>query len=345
MCVGCCYANSRGKAVAESGFYLLRPWWLLGFIPLLFAAVYLFRVRRQSSAWEQFIDPALHSYVIEPEQDNKTGLRSWLLIGWALCLIVLSGPVWDKQEIPVFQGQQAQVVLFDLSRSMYSDDLKPSRVARARFKLTDLLNAANGLQIALIAFAERPYVVSPLSDDANTIAAFVESLDPSIMPAQGSRLDLAIDKGLDLLSQAGVEQGQLVVMTDSDVSAKTITLATRVKQLGHRLSIIGVGTEQGAPLRGEDGRFLQDATGAVVVPQLDSAALAALASAGGGVYTRLGSADNDIERIAAVQKNLAIAGDMDEQRATNEYWIEYAPYGVLLLLLLSLLFFRRGLFW
>ena len=328
----------------ELTFTLLRPWWLLGFIPLLLAALFWFRDYRTDSGWEKVVDPALHSYVIEPEQQQHTGLRWLLLFGWALCLVILSGPVWEKQEMPVFQGQQAQVVLFDLSRSMYSDDLKPSRVVRARFKLTDLLNAANGLQIALIAFAERPYVVSPLSDDANTIAAFVESLDPSIMPAQGSRIDLAIEKGLDLLKQASVEQGQLVLITDSDVNARSITAAATVKQLGHRLSVIGVGTEQGAPLRAENGRFLQDASGAIVVPQVDPGALANLAAAGGGVFALLGNGDRDIERIAEVQAQLSIVGDIDEQQDTNEYWIEYAPYGVILLLVLSLLFFRRGVF-
>jgi len=184
------------------------------------------KLRTGASAWEQIVDPALQPYVIEPSKKGPSASRWLLLLGWFICLLVLAGPVWEKQEVPVFKGQQAQVVLFDLSRSMFSDDLKPSRVARARFKLTDILSAAQGLQIALIAFAERPYVVSPLSDDANTIAAFVDSLDPSIMPAQGSRLDLAIDQGVDLLAQAGVEQGQLVLITDSDVSAEAIAAAT-----------------------------------------------------------------------------------------------------------------------
>jgi len=333
-----------GVHVSELSFSLVRPWWLLGFIPWLLAVFFFVRHRSSQSAWEKIVDPALHAYVIEPEQGSKSGLHWLLMMGWALCLIVLCGPVWTKQDMPVFQGQQAQVVLFDLSRSMYSDDLKPTRVARARFKLIDLLNSARGLQIALIAFAERPYVVSPLSDDANTIAAFVESLDPSIMPAQGSRLDLAIEQGLDLLSQASVAQGHLVAITDSDVNARTLAAASLARQSGHRVSVIGVGTEQGAPLRAENGRFLQDASGAIVVPQLKPDGLAELASTGGGVFALLASGSDDIKRIAAVQDQVAIIGDTDEKQQTNEYWVEYAPYAILLLLIMSLLFFRRGLF-
>jgi len=305
----------------------------------------MLRLRHHQSAWEQIVDPALQPYVIEPAKKGSSGTRWLLVLGWWVCLLVLAGPVWDKQEVPVYKGQQAQVVLFDLSRSMYSDDIKPSRVARARFKLIDLLDAAHGLQIALIAFAERPYVVSPLSDDANTITAFVESLDPSIMPAQGSRLDLAIEQGVDLLSQAGVEQGQLVLITDSDVGAKAIAAATAAVSKGHRLSVIGVGTTKGAPLRDDDGRFLQDSSGAIVVPQLKTDALATLASTGGGEFTVLSNNDEDIRKIDRVQKKIAIAGNTSEKEATNEYWIEYGPYVVVILLLLSLLFFRRGVIW
>lgn len=329
-------------ALAELGFTFLRPMWLLGFIPLLLVPLFGLRKRYARSAWEDVVDPALHTYVIEPEQNNNSWSTWLMLFGWALTLLVLSGPVWEKQDVPVFQGQQAQVIIFDLSSSMLSDDIKPTRVARARFKLTDLLAKASGLQIALIAFAERPYVVSPLSDDANTIAAFVESLDPSIMPAQGSRLDLAIEQGVDLLDQAGVDQGQLVLITDSDVNARAIEAAANARTVGHKVSVIGVGTEQGAPLRGENGRFLQDTSGAIVVPQLKPAALAALAAAGDGVYTKLSGGEEDIELIRRVQQQLAIVGNSAEQEATNEYWVEYGPYAVLVILLLSCLFFRRG---
>lgn len=329
----------------ELGLDFLRPWWLLGIVPWVVAMLFMLKHRNSSSGWEQIVDPVLQPYVIEPGK-KQGSLHKWLLLlAWLICLLTLSGPVWDKQEIPVFQGQQAQVVLFDLSRSMYSDDVKPTRVARARFKLTDFLDNASGVQIALIAFAERPYVVSPLSDDSNTIAAFVESLDPAIMPAQGSRIDLAIEQGIDLLAQAGVNQGQLVLITDSAVRAKDIAAGAAAKTAGHRLSIIGVGTEQGAPLRGEDGRFLTDAKGAIVVPQLDSGALETLARAGGGIYTNLSSSDKDLQQIEQVQKALQLSLDESEKQTSNEYWIEYGPYVVLALGLCALLFFRRGVLW
>lgn len=329
----------------ELSLDFLRPWWLLGLVPWIVATLFALKRQHLSSGWEQVVDPALQPYVIEPGNTNSSIHKWLLLLGWLICLLTLSGPVWERQEIPVFQGQQAQVVLFDLSRSMYSDDVKPSRVARARFKLSDFLENASGVQIALIAFAQRPYVVSPLSDDANTIAAFVESLEPAIMPAQGSRIDLAIEKGIDLFSQAGVQHGQLILLTDSDVRGKDFEAAAAAKSAGHFLSVIGVGTAQGAPLRGEDGRFLMDSKGAIVVPQLDTSALASLARAGGGIYSNLSSGDDDLQKIEQVQQSLSLSFEESEKQTSNEYWIEYGPYVVLFLGLCALLLFRRGVLW
>jgi len=331
--------------LTEWTLQFLRPWWLLALLPWIVALVFAFRKDKRGSMWEKVVDPSLQPYVIESAQEGVSRGRWFVLFGWLFALLLLSGPVWQKQDVPVYKGQQAQVILFDLSRSMYSDDIKPSRLARARFKLTDLLEQASGLQIALIAFAERPYVVSPLSDDANTIASFVESLDPAIMPAQGSRIDLAIEQGIALLSQAGVVNGQLVLITDSEVNASDITMAATVKSAGHVMSVVGVGTRNGAPLRGEDGRFLQDASGAIVIPRLNESALATLANTAGGIYSQLSSDNKDLRALQSMQTQIVIDRENSDQPALDEYWIEYGPYLTLILLLMALWFFRRGVIW
>lgn len=329
----------------EFNIEFVRPLWLVGLLPLAVCAWWLRQQKLSTSAWEKVVDPALQPHVLEPGTYSRRNGTWWLLLWWLIALITLAGPVWQEQEKPIFQAQQAQVVLFDLSASMVADDIKPSRLVRARFKLIDLLNNADGLQIALIAFTERPYVVSPLTEDANTIEAFVESLDPSIMPVQGSRIDLAIEKALELFEQANISQGQIVLITDSEVGAKEFNAATIAKESGHKLSVIGVGTERGAPLRTENGQFLQSASGSVVVPQLQTSALKSLARTGGGIYANISSGLQDIAALKRVQENLAVTEDAVEQQLTQKYWVEFGSYAVLGLLIAALLLFRRGVMW
>lgn len=327
----------------ETSLTWLRPTWLLGFLPLLLLAFYWLRQGRARSDWDALVDPELQPYVIEQLPTSNRRAPIVLFCAWSFCLLLLAGPVWQQQEVPVFQAEQAEVVLFDLSRSMRADDIVPDRLTRARFKLADLLQRSDGRQTALVAFAERPYVISPLTEDAQTVNAFVPSLDPDIMPAQGSRLDLAISRAVELFEQSGVAQGHILVISDATITDRDLLAAEEITALGHRLSVLAIGTQAGSPLRDEAGQFLQQANGAIVVPRLDMAGMRKLAKAGSGVAVRMTSNSDDLDAIDTIRQLVAISDETGESVAQRIYWVEYAPWGVWLLLLLLLGAFRRGI--
>lgn len=320
----------------------LRPMWLWGIVPLLLVIVYWLAQRPSSSVWDSVVDPQLRDFVIESDA-NKSSRSPWLLfLAWALAIVLMAGPVWEQQDVPVFQAQQAEVVLLDLSGSMLTDDVAPSRLARAKFKLSDLLAQSEGIQIGLIGFTERPYVISPLTEDTNTIQAFLPSLTPDIMPVQGSRLDLAIERAVQLLSQAGVNQGHILYIGDQQVADRDVSAVEFAMQQGHRFSVLAVGTPAGKPLRNEGGQFVRDASGAIVVPQLNMPSLQELAQAGGGQAVRLSSDLSDLNRLAVVRDALAIEAGNPEETTRKSYWVEYSPWFVWLLMVLALSLFRRG---
>ena len=327
----------------ETSLTWLRPAWLWGFLPLVLLAVYWLLQRKDLSDWDAFVDPELQRYVIEQSQSAKRRAPVLLFLAWAFCLLLLAGPVWEQQEVPVFQAEQAEVILFDLSRSMRADDVAPDRLTRARFKLTDLLQRSDGRQTGLIAFAERPYIISPLTEDASTVEAFVPSLDPDIIPAQGSRLDLAITKAVELFDQAGVRQGHILAISDALVTERDLRVAREAKALGHRLSVLAIGTPAGTPLRDESGQFLQQKNGAIVVPQLDMAGMRNLANAGNGIAVKMTANTEDLDSIETIRQLIAIGDEVGESAAEKIYWIEYAPWGVWILLLVLLGSFRRGM--
>lgn len=328
--------------MSDADLVWLRPLWLWGFLPLVLAITFWYRRSLVGSAWERVVDPQLQQYVLEGE-NAKRRIGPWLLfIAWALCLLLLAGPVWEKQEVPVFQANQAEVVLFDLSASMQVDDIAPSRLARARFKLTDLLTESEGQQIGLIAFAERPYVVSPLTEDTSTIEAFLPSLSTDIMPVQGSRLDLAIERALELLAQTGVTQGHILYMGDQELSERDFKAAQLLRDAGHRLSVLAIGTASGRPLRDAGGQFIRGANGAIVVPSVSMSAMSELAAIGGGTAVRLTTGDEDLQRLAQVRSSIGIE-EGDSQAPTRQtYWVEYSPWFVWPLLFGALTLFRRG---
>lgn len=337
----------------EPFLVFLRPLWLWGYLPLLIALIVWLRHGARSPAWEPVVDAALMPYVVEAGDPRRRGTGLLLFGGWALALFILSGPVREQQPVPVFEARRAQVVLFDLSRSMLADDLAPSRLVRSRFKLADLLKRSGASRTGLVAFAERPYTISPLTDDAATLEAFLTSLEPTLMPAQGSRVDLAIARGVELLAQGGVTEGHLILITDAGIDARDIDAARAAREAGHVVSVLGAATPTGVPLRGADGQFLRRADGSIVVPQLDRAGLDRLARAGGGVSVTLSGGMQDIDAIAAVPTRIVgndgradegTSGESDAagSSARERYWIERAPWLIPLLALLSLGLFRRG---
>ncbi len=327
----------------ESDFQWMRPLWLWGLLPLLIVVVLWLKRGVGASAWDAIVDPQLQPYVIDGDASHSARWPWALFAGWALALLLLAGPVWQQQDVPVFQAQQAELVLFDLSRSMLADDIAPNRLTRARFKLADLLAQSEGRQIGLIAFTERPYVISPLTEDTRTVSAFLPSLSPDIMPVQGSRLDLAIERAVELFEQAGVLQGHMLYIGDQDVGSRDINAADEARKLGHRLSVLAVGTSAGKPLRDEQGQFLTEADGSIVVPQVRMEAMRDLANSGAGRAVRLTTDSSDIDQLASVRDAIAVEAGDPEEATRKTYWVEYSPWLVWPLMIGALLLFRRGM--
>jgi len=200
-----------------SNFHFLRPEWFLALLPLLLLLFWLARRRLRSRSWQAVCDPELLPHLLLGHSVRRANWPIWLLlVGLLLMVLALSGPVWKRQPQPLFRQQSALVILFDLSRSMEVADLRPSRFLRARLKIADLLRQREEGQTALIVFAADAFTVTPLTEDRHTIESLLESLDPELMPVQGSNLTRAIRRGAELLQQAGLQRGRLLLVTDED---------------------------------------------------------------------------------------------------------------------------------
>ncbi len=189
----------------------------------------------------------------------------------------MAGPAWQRVEQPVFRSDQALVVALDLSRSMDAQDVAPSRLMRARLKILDLLERRGSGQTALVVYSSNAFTVTPLTTDTDTIAALVNSLSTDIMPSRGSYPTAAIDKGKQLLEQAGAASGEILLVTDGSSSPDTERTARDLKAFGYTLSVLAVGTAEGAPIPRLSGGFVTDQSGNLAVPRLEAPARGAFA--------------------------------------------------------------------
>ena len=325
-----------------TNFHFLRPWWLLALVALPVLWRLLTQRGADAGAWRGAVDAHLLQHLLVAGEDvAPTRLPRWLLaIGWAVACLALAGPAWEQLPQPLYQNQAARVFALELSASMLAQDAKPSRYERAHYKLGDMLKRSGDAQTALIAYAGDAFVVAPLTDDANTVTNLIDALDPGVMPVAGNAAGRAIDLGVKLIKQAGVNGGEIVLLADG-AGDDAQAAARRALSAGVSVSVLGIGSEQGAPVALPQGGFLKNAAGDIVLPKLDADALAAVATAGGGRYVTYTADANDLDRLLDTLAPRATA-QAKATLATTPRFLDRGPILVLLLLPLAALGFRRG---
>ena len=323
-------------------FHFIRPYWLMVLIPFLTLLIFLVRRRLGQGNWAAVCDTELLPYLL---QDKAIKQSRWPLlsgaIGAVLAIVAMAGPTWQRLPTPVFRNESALVIALDLSSSMNAADLKPSRLTLARYKIADILKQRKDGQTALLVFAGDAFTVTPLTNDTQTIDSQLSALTTGIMPRDGDNIGLALNKAVELLKQAGLQKGQILLITDGGDIDEGISQA---KKLGpYQLLVLGVGTAEGAPVALETGGFKKDGQGGIVVAKTDTAGLKKLAAAGNGAYRTLTSDDSDINALlATVSTKLQTQGEQKDNLLL-EQWNDMGPWLLLLVLPFAALSFRKGL--
>ena len=323
-------------------FHFQYPEWFWLLIPLLLLLWLLRRAHEQSSAWRKVCDARLLPFLLNSQDSRASSLPAGLMLaGGLLAVIALADPVWEQREQPVYRNEAARVIVLDLSSSMLSPDMKPSRMMQARYKVADILKQDLDGQTGLVAFAGDAFAVAPLTHDTDTIKALLSPLQPSLMPVQGSRVDLGLIKAAELLRQAGLSSGDIVLVTDGIDGERAVDAARQVARDGYRVSVLAVGTDDGAPIPNGRGGFLRDSLGEVVMPSLDQSALRELATVGGGEYALITRGEDDIRYL--LSSMTPDSGERVEQPGLHtDAWHSTGPLLAALLLPLAALAFRRG---
>lgn len=322
--------------------------WLI--LPLLTYVAYLARYVHRPSDWETVADPLLIKPLMLTAAKPKRFDYGLLAFIWLFTVLALAGPSWQLTSLPLYQNQQATVLVASLNDSMLANDLPPTRLARMRYKLLDALKLYGDGQTGLIAFAGEPYIVSPLTQDSQTIANLVDDLSPDIMPVAGNDLSAALLLAKKVLSQSGRTQGHIVVFTADSADSAAINTAKTLASDGITTSVLGVATKIGAPL-------LSDTTGVqhgqVVMSRLDTGSLQALAQAGDGQFQAFTANNSDLAALFASSSSQQMMG-MNQTHCvagantcinTLKFWHNQGYWLIWLCIPLVLLAFRRGSPW
>ncbi|MBH0055501.1 VWA domain-containing protein [Pseudoalteromonas sp. SWXJZ94C] len=319
-------------------FEFIRPavlWLLIPAIALFFVAL----IKHKKTTSEHLIAPHLAQFIMS-ESNTKTNQPLWLVaLFCSLGILFSAGPSFEKKQVPVFQSKSARVIVMDMSYSMYSTDILPNRLLQSRFKALDMIDLFKEGDTALIAYAGTAYTISPLTNDATTLANLIPSLSPEIMPDKGSNVLAGLDMAKELLTQAGYVDGDIILVTDGIEQQELSEVTDFTNKTQYRLSIYGVGTPQGAPIKLPEGGFLKDTYGQIVVPKLNASQLKSLATSSGGKFASYQPSSADIATFSPSNNSELLK---DEKQSHALWRIDAGIYGLLLLLPLGLYLFRRS---
>jgi Ca-activated chloride channel family protein len=239
-----------------------------------------------------------------------------------LAAIALAGPRWGE-EATVLRGEGIDVVLaLDASLSMLATDERPSRLERLKQEVRRLRAASKGDRFALLAFAGRSYILSPLTVDDGALDLFLDNLDPSIVGQAGSAISRAISQGTELL-QASRSAGDraLVVMSDGEAfesSQEIVLAAERAAKAGIAVVTVGFGTTEGStiPIRnGDRVDVKRDENNAIVVTKYVPETLRAAADAAQGTFIDAAETDKATRIRRALQTLRTTARQVESGRS------------------------------
>lgn len=227
------------------------------------------------------------------------------LVGFTLLIVALARPQWGAEMREVEQEGLQVMVALDVSQSMLAEDIKPTRLDRAKLEISDLMDRLDGDEVGLVLFSGASFIQFPLTSDYNTARNYLENAGPEVISRPGTAIGDAIRT-----AQAGFDpnldsQKVLIIMTDGeDHETDPVGAAQAAAEEGIIIYTIGFGTAEGTPVPVTDQwgnvvGYKQDAQGATVLSKLDEGMMNEIAQIGHGRYFQATAGGSELDALLA----------------------------------------------
>ena len=317
--------------------HFTRPYWLVLIAAIVLLTLLVNKNPLVNNRINKLIDPNLRQHLVY--KDATSRLNKWLGLAVAISLCLgLAGISWTKAPSTQFENTRKTVMVVDQSLSMYATDIKPNRQTQLKQSVRDILTQSKEGDIALVAFAGEGFVISPFSQDRDTITHFLLALEPIIMPVYGSDLSSGIETALSL-SNDDTSPLHLIVFTDDLSEQDKVQIPALLNNRNTQLDLIAVGTETPAIITLPDGQILRQ-NGRNILPVTPLQELANLTESLGGRFYQGRLSPDDVSRITDVSLD-----NQSIQQAQNKsiQWIEQGHWFALPFVIWLAFQFRKGM--
>lgn len=346
-----------------SQFHFADPKWFLGLIiiPIVcFLYLFFYRSTTNTDKLEKFADKHLIPHLLRNSQIGQISVLKSIILGstlWMLLMAAMAGPRWDFKQISNFSQDNSLVILLDLSKSMDSNDIKPSRLIRARQEVEDILNLNNNasimpsssksmtsgnIKIGLVGFAANAHIISAITEDMNNIKHLLPFIGTDLIYVQGTRLAPALKTAEQMLESQPGNNKSILIISDGDSSdPEAIDIISSLAQKNIITHTLGIGTEEGARFVDDKGKFIER-NGQFLISKIEKGKLQEISNAGGGEYFDSDHSDNNTtEILKAINKRNHLT-EQDGVSQDGKQWDDRFYIFVFPVMLIILLWFRKG---
>lgn len=321
--------------------HLSRPLWLLAFPVLLWLLWKLWHRPRRVGHWQRLLPTAFHEWLLTtPSRDTQRLPLLLFGLGAALAILALSGPSWQRAEQPAYTRTDPLVIVLDMTPDMLASDVSPSRLIQAQHTILDLLAARRDAETAIVVYAGSSHVLVPLTNDLHTAQSLLEAVRPAIMPEAGERADLAVRQALQLLRQGSGTGGRVLLITSQLSNQEQKGIREALSSYRVPLLMLGMGTLEGAPMAREEGGYLTDNQGNILLSRLDEATLLRFAQSVGAQYQRQQPDERDLRALGLLDTPDTVAERQEQVRL--DAWVDQGYWLLIPVLILAACAGRKG---
>jgi len=318
--------------------------WLFIAMPFLLAVYIYLNIRKRKDV--QKMGKLSTLKMMMPELSLKRSyLKFWLIFG-ALCagIFLIARPQFGTKVETVEKEGIELVIAIDVSNSMLARDVSPDRLARAKQILSRLIDVRRNDKVALIVFAGEAYVQMPLTSDTQSAKIFLNTIDPDLVPVQGTAIGEAISLGMSSFSSDKDISKAMVIITDGeDHEGNAAEVAAEAAKAGVMINVLGIGSPDGTPVPvyEQANDFMTDNEGNVVVSRLNEQMSMEIAQSGEGLYIR---ADNSGTAVRALEAQL---DQLEKGKSSSLSYSEYdekfplLAWFILVILLIEILIYDK----
>ena len=317
--------------------------YLLFLLPVLLGG-YLFYNHRRRQNIRKYGDPVLLQELMPMVSKYRPDVKFWLTFSaLALCIIMLARPQFSSKKTEKRSGVEA-VIALDISNSMLAEDVKPSRLEKAKKLISRLVDTFNNDKVGMIVFAGEAFPQLPITSDYVSAKMFLESINPNLISTQGTDIGAAIRLAMKSFTPNDGVGRAIVVITDGENHERdALEAAKEAAEKNMQVFILGIGSPNGSPIPVERGSndFRKDKDGNVIVTRLNEQMCQEIAKAGNGMYIRVDNS-NSAEKILNEEISKLAKEDVESQVFTDfDEQFQVLAWLVLILLVIEMLILER----